>query len=225
MGDRVGDTQPSYGGEHVKAAGQVVCGHAVAHGGPDLIAPRPPQPWVGPQAQEGGEALCSHKQPQGTGWASRGCLQLSREVHQPGRGGGGKVGGLSPRGTKCWRAAQKGTWSRVMLQGDEVTRLQGPVLATEGDLQERKVGRVRPSQGATAGQGLCKGALKQGLQQVGRFHPGQPRLSLTRDSGTGSERGVWGGKDAGRGGPFLGRRRASADAVPNISTNGQGGSF
>lgn len=41
---------------------------------------------------------------------------------------------------ECWHAAQEGARAGIMLQAYEVTREEGAILATEGNLQEREVG-------------------------------------------------------------------------------------
>lgn len=49
---------------------------------------------------------------------------------------------------ECWGTAQEGARAGIMLEAYEVTREQGAILATEGNLQEREVGCVRASQRA-----------------------------------------------------------------------------
>lgn len=68
---------------------------------------------------------------------------------------------------ECWGTAQEGAWAGIMLEAYEVTREQGAILATEGDLQEREVGLCQASQRATSGQGPAENT-GPGLQQAGR---------------------------------------------------------
>lgn len=177
--------QPGHWGEHIEAAGQVVPRHAVAHRGPDLVASWPPQPRVGPQAQQRGEALCGSEQSQGTGLASLAGLQLGRQAGQPGRGSSREVWGRRARVAKCRGTAQEGTWAGIMLQAYEVTGEQGAILATEGDLQEREAGLCQVLRVGPHWSGACRGALGQGLQQAGEIpSPGNSDSSLHKGLNT-----------------------------------------
>lgn len=70
---------------------------------------------------------------------------------------------------ECWHAAQEGTRAGIMLQAYEVTREEGAILATEGNLQEREVGLCQVLTVDHHWSGACRGALSQGLQWVGRI--------------------------------------------------------
>lgn len=68
---------------------------------------------------------------------------------------------------ECWGTAQEGARAGIMLEAYEVTREQGAVLATEGDLQEREVGLRQGVSGPPLVRGLQR-ALGQGSnRQVG----------------------------------------------------------
>lgn len=58
---------------------------------------------------------------------------------------------------ECWGTAQEGARAGIMLEAYEVTREQGAILATEGDLREREEGLC---QGLTVGH-LWSGACRE----------------------------------------------------------------